>query len=118
MSRIENKKFTIHLESMDIRAAVNEVAEIMSFQISSKGLKLEIKVNLSVPQRILCDVKRYKQILFNLLGNAIKFTYTGKITVNLGFDRSTQILLTEIHDTGIGIKRSDLLRLFRFFGTI
>ncbi len=49
MSRIENKKFVINQESMDIREAVNEVAEIMSFQIESKGLQLRIKFDPLVP---------------------------------------------------------------------
>ena len=55
----------------------------MSFQIEQKGLKLTVEISDRIPNEICLDMKRYKQILFNLIGNAIKFTYTGYIKVSL-----------------------------------
>jgi signal transduction histidine kinase len=62
----------------------------------------------------MSDQKRYKQVLFNLLGNAIKFTYKGHIIVNIDFQDG--VLLSEVQDSGIGIKQDDLNKLFKFFG--
>jgi signal transduction histidine kinase len=116
MSRIENNKFTIFKEMFDIREAVKEVSSIMEFQTSTKNIYMRIKVDELVPEKILCDQKRYKQILFNLIGNAVKFTFTGGIKVRVKFQNND--LITEIEDTGIGIKEEDLHRLFKFFGQI
>jgi len=55
----------------------------MNFQVDSKGLYLRLEVDDSVPQTIKTDQKRYKQILFNLIGNAIKFTFKGGVTVSI-----------------------------------
>ena len=60
MSRIENKKFTIILEFMDIREAVKEVPDIMRFQVESKKLSLDVMIDDNVPKVILSDLKRYK----------------------------------------------------------
>ena len=53
-----------------------------------------------------------------MIGNALKFTFIGKVAVNMEYDVSTKCLKTEVEDTGIGIKEEDLLKLFRFFGQV
>ena len=78
----------------------------------AKKLSLEVNVNSQVPQSVFSDKKRFKQILFNLMGNAIKFTFEGKISINLTFDEPKSQLKTEVEDSGIGIKAEDLLKLF------
>lgn len=67
---------------------------------------------------IFSDLKRFKQVLFNLIGNAIKFTFRGKIIVSIAFNEKESTVISEVEDTGIGIKQSDLLKLFHFFGTL
>ncbi len=101
MSRLENNKFSIYREFFDIRQAVENVCSIMKFTLEQKGIKLIMNINKDVPQKIHTDLKRYKQVLFNLLGNASKFTFKGNITVNISFDDSW--LVSEVKDTGIGI---------------
>lgn len=65
------------------------------------------------------DAKRIKQILFNLIGNAIKFTYKGKITLKLSCEVAEQKTIKfEVIDTGLGISPSDLTMLFQFFGKL
>jgi signal transduction histidine kinase len=118
ISRIENNNFTLFMETFDIRAAVNQVCDIMNFQLEQKNLKLELAISQRVPARIYSDMKRFKQILFNLIGNAVKFTFSGQITVRLEFEESAGTLSTEVEDTGIGIKPEDLVKLFRFFGCL
>ena len=75
LSRIENNKFTLNKDTFDLKAAINEVCDIMMFQIESKQLSLELTILDNVPASVFSDAKRIKQVLFNLIGNAIKFTY-------------------------------------------
>lgn len=89
----------------------------MSFQLGAKGLSLNLQVAANVPTQVLTDIKRFKQILFNLMGNAAKFTFQGGLTVRVGF-QDHHLLVSEVEDTGIGIKYEDLNRLFRFFGCL
>jgi signal transduction histidine kinase len=75
MSRLENNKFSIFKEMVDIREAIKEVCGIMKFQLTAKNLGLNLNISHSVPHKILTDLKRFKQVLFNLMGNAAKFTF-------------------------------------------
>lgn len=76
-----------------------------------------------MPHCLKSDSKRYKQVLFNLLGNAVKFTFKGGITVTLDYltdETMTKkpILRTSVSDTGIGIKAEEIKKLFQFFGRV
>jgi signal transduction histidine kinase len=64
------------------------------------------------------DAKRFKQVLFNLIGNAIKFTFSGGIALSLSRKPRNQEIQVEVEDTGVGIKKEDLSKLFKFFGKI
>ena len=59
----------------DLRLLVKEVTDIMRFQVEEKGLKLNLTLHSSVPSKVYSDPKRLKQVFFNLIGNAIKFTF-------------------------------------------
>jgi signal transduction histidine kinase len=67
-------------------------------------LELKLSVLSTVPIRVFSDAKRFKQVLFNLLGNAVKFTFKGGIYVDLDFDKDLETLFCTIKDTGIGIE--------------
>ena len=116
MSRLENNKFSIYKEMSSIKRAVEEVCSLMNFQLNSKGLKLDLDISPQVPSQALIDLKRYKQVLFNLMGNASKFTFKGGISLKIEFQHNN--LISSVKDTGIGIKKEDLNKLFRFFGCI
>ena len=75
-----------------------------------------MNIDDNIPAKVRTDKKRFRQIMFNLIGNALKFTFKGAITVKLAFFNG--ILFTEIQDTGIGIKEHDLNLIFKFFGQI
>ena len=83
MSRLENNTFTIYKELFNIRNAVKEVCDIMNFQLYAKNLKIEIDIKQNVPREIYSDQKRFKQVLFNLIGNAVKFTFQGGIKIRM-----------------------------------
>jgi signal transduction histidine kinase len=75
-----------------------------------------VNIDNNIPAKVRTDKKRFRQIMFNLIGNALKFTLKGAITIKLAFFNS--ILFTEVQDTGIGIKEHDLNLLFKFFGQV
>ncbi|TNV85350.1 hypothetical protein FGO68_gene2027 [Halteria grandinella] len=111
LSRIENNKFALHKENFNVHEAVEEVCDIMRFQIESKGLRLNVQISDQTPAVIFSDKKRFKQVLFNLIGNAIKFTYKGGIKVEVSLkknqSRNDSDLIVSIIDSGIGISQED-----------
>ena len=88
----------------------------MDFQIQQKGLILNLMLGESLPMALLSDAKRLKQVFFNLMGNALKFTFRGSISVALEFANNN--LIAKVEDTGIGMSATDLNKLFRFFGCL
>lgn len=118
LSRLENNKFQLIKDFFDIRATLKEVIEIMIFQFQQKSIELKMIITNNVPMKIYCDLKRFKQVLFNLLGNAVKFTFKGFVKVNIDFNYETEILTGTVEDSGIGIKEEDLDKLFKFFGCV
>eukprot|EP00347_Sterkiella_histriomuscorum_P005611 403355932 len=116
MSRLENNKFVINRDYFDVRLTVQQTIEIMEIQVKQKHLQLILEIDDSVSKKIFSDQKRYKQVLFNLVGNAIKFTFKGFIKLKLEY--KDKFLITTIEDTGIGIQESDLSQLFKFFGKL
>jgi signal transduction histidine kinase/CheY-like chemotaxis protein len=120
-SRIEAGKLELAAEWFDPRDVVREVAELLSGEASRKGLNLDRRVDDAVAKSVLGDSVRLRQVLFNLVGNAVKFTQTGEVrlivTADPGVGELSQ-LRYEVRDTGIGIESSDQRRLFRAFEQI
>ena len=77
---------------------------------------MEYSISDKVPLTIYSDEKRFKQLLFNLIGNSIKFTFQGIIKVIL--DKENDFLKVTIKDTGVGMKAKDLTKLFQNFGKL
>ena len=73
-------------------------------------------IHNNVPETILSDLKRFKQVLFNLIGNAVKFTFKGRVVVTAEFHNDE--LQVDVTDSGLGIKEEDLGKLFKFFGCL
>jgi signal transduction histidine kinase len=71
-----------------------------------------------VPQVLIVDIQRIKQVFLNLLQNAYKFTFRGGISVTISYDSLTKMLTGRVADTGIGIKEDDQARLFEIFGKL
>lgn len=105
-SRLEANKIEVRKSPTDLRALVDGATRMMSVLASKKGLSLYASVMESVPPYFLLDGPHLNQVLINLLGNAIKFTQSGKVSLEISHDFSTDTNVTLriiVSDTGIGI---------------
>jgi PAS domain S-box-containing protein len=121
-SKIDSGKIELELSPFDVRAAVEEVLKLLTTKADEKGLEVAYRVESKVPTYIEGDETRFKQVLINLVGNAIKFTHRGQVTVyvvtrNVTRDGNFE-LVCEVSDTGIGIPADKLDRLFKAFSQV
>lgn len=117
-SKIEAGQLDIRLEKVDIIGLIREVVEIIRYRTEEKGLKMEIRIEKEIPKYILADEIRLKQILINLLGNAVKFTNEGKVVFGLEYrklDNNKICLMFSVEDTGIGMSDSQKAKIFKPF---
>lgn len=118
LSRLEANQVSILPEQVDVLTILEEVLDVVSSTAAEKGLLLYHEVATPIPQTALFDRNRVKQILINLVGNAVKFTQAGKVFVRLSAipREDTRVTLRfEVHDTGIGIAPDVIPRLFQMF---
>jgi len=93
--------------------------KLFQYQCNQKGIFLKEDISEEVPERIFTDEGRMKQILINLIGNAIRFTFKGGISIQLKQDPGDlDHLLIKVSDTGIGIKEEDKDKLFKMYGKL
>jgi signal transduction histidine kinase len=92
--------------------------DMFSVGACEKGIAIHFNCDDSVPEEIVTDEQRIKQVVLNLLSNAMKFTAKGSITVNVHFNPEESFLITSVTDTGVGIKLSDQDKLFKVFGKL
>ena len=114
---IEAGELRITLAPMSVPAAVDAVVGLFRASAEAKGLMLDVNIEPSVPHSVLADSQRLKQVLSNLIGNAIKFTETGAINVTVTADSSENHVRVafDVVDSGIGMDAADLKELFRPF---
>ena len=120
LSKIEAGKLTVTHADFDLLDALEELIAVFAVQAHQKGLELCHSVDGNLPVRILGDAQRLIQILTNLLGNAVKFTDTGVVSLEARRVDSTDgpRLRLEVRDTGIGIADEELERLFDPFSQL
>lgn len=116
ISKLEAGKLAIETKPFNIRKAVNEVCFLLDNEISQKGLALRLRVDTRLAQYYLGDEIRIKQILLNLLNNAIKFTDAGEILVSVS-QYGEEVRFT-VKDQGIGISDADQTKLFKPFSQV
>jgi signal transduction histidine kinase/CheY-like chemotaxis protein len=117
-SKIESGRMTLERRSFNIRECVEEALDLFGAQIRIKGLEAVYLVARDVPSNLMGDPMRLRQILVNLIGNAIKFTDHGEITINVeckGETEKVHDLLFSVTDTGIGISKEGAEKLFKAF---
>ncbi|MCH7685993.1 MAG: response regulator [Planctomycetes bacterium] len=118
LSKIEAGKLQVAKLECSPWQIVSEVASLMRVRANAKGLKLDVTCNGSLPARIQSDPVRIRQILVNLVGNAIKFTETGtvQIVTRMYYDqRDEPVLQFEVSDTGIGMTEEQIPQIFQPF---
>lgn len=117
-ARIEAGRLAIVPAPLDLRELFDSVSSLLLPQAHEKGLQLRLHVSPDVPATVRADGIRVRQILFNLLGNAIKFTDRGSVTLRATVEAcvsGTATVRVEVQDTGVGISRADMHRLFTPF---
>jgi signal transduction histidine kinase/CheY-like chemotaxis protein len=119
MSKIEAGVMELHPEPTDLREICDFVHALFSEPAAKKGLKLVCHVVDNLPHALLLDRTRLRQILINLVGNAVKFTDKGEIEINVLWEKeatsSHVTLVIEIQDTGVGIPQDRLDAIFKPF---
>ena len=118
ISKLEAGKIEIEAEAFQLHSTVQEVVSLTQGTASKKGLTLELSISDDVPTVVVGDQTRAKQILYNLVSNAIKFTEQGRICVRISVKErkaGTAVVFTQVDDTGIGIDYVQLPKLFREF---
>jgi PAS domain S-box-containing protein len=118
LSRIEAGKIELHPESTDLRGLLGDVVDIVRHPAATKGLELILSIPPDVPWTIVIDALRLKQILVNLIGNAVKFTPAGEIELSAVCEEQTETrgrIRFSLRDTGPGIPRDEQARIFEMF---
>ena len=118
MSRLESGRMTLVPSPVRLRTVLEDVEALMRPQAESKGLVLAVAFDPALPARVSCDVTRVRQIIFNLLSNALKFTEHGEVRLTLESCARTDGgpgLCMAVTDTGIGMDEATLGRLFQRF---
>ncbi len=117
-SKIEAGKFDLEMTNFDLRLAIEEIMELLAEKAHAKQLDFVGLVNAAVPTALRGDPGRIRQILLNLLGNALKFTEQGEVAVEVTVKEEwdQEILLRfQVSDTGIGLSKNAQERLFQSF---
>ncbi len=121
-SKIESGKIELEQKDFDLRTCIEEILDVFAGKASRAGLDMVYKIDTNVPPTIVGDGFRLRQVLMNLVGNALKFTHEGEIFVAVHLKKilaDGQLLLEfEVRDTGIGIPEDKMERLFKAFSQV
>lgn len=117
-SKLEAEKVELEMIPFDLRAAVEDVLELLALRAQEKGLEVVLLMRPELPSRVVGDPGRFRQVLMNLVGNAVKFTDQGGVTVQLtsvGQMEEQLLIRCEVQDTGIGLNLASQRNLFEPF---
>jgi signal transduction histidine kinase/ActR/RegA family two-component response regulator len=114
-NRLEAGKLEVAAEPFDVETVVNDAAGLYAHQFAGKGLAFEVKISRQARRRVVGDAARMKQILTNLLSNALKFTHKGGVKLTVGSSALDERYYFEVRDTGVGFEPNDAERLFDRF---
>ena len=110
IARIESGKMRLESGELPFRDFLDQIVQMVAPQAAQKGLRFNFEESGRIPQGVHADEKRLRQILINLLANAVKFTDEGAVTLRVSYAR--EIAIFEVQDTGIGISQEDIDRIF------
>ncbi len=117
ISKIESGKLELEQHSFNLRTCVEESLDLLAFKAIEKGIELAYLIHPQTPRTIVGDITRLRQILVNLISNAVKFTETGEVVVSVTAERveGEYEIQFAVRDTGIGIHPDRIDRLFKSF---
>lgn len=120
ISKIESGKLEIVSAEYDFSSLIHDLMNMVGMKAQEKGLKLNLLVDEKLPSRLWGDDVRLRQILVNLMNNAVKYTEKGSVTMKVSgvVQEETANLTFRVEDTGIGIRKEDMEKLFREFERI
>eukprot|EP01124_Arcella_intermedia_P029838 TRINITY_DN6399_c0_g5_i1.p1 TRINITY_DN6399_c0_g5~~TRINITY_DN6399_c0_g5_i1.p1 ORF type:complete len:353 (+),score=90.02 TRINITY_DN6399_c0_g5_i1:123-1061(+) len=121
ISQIEAGKFRLSDQPFNFHENINEIASLLKFQAERKNLQLICDIQAGMPVKVIGDPGRLRQIIINLVGNAIKFTASGKIMISFRYSDVTKndfTLHCSVADTGRGIPADKLHSLFKVFSQV
>ncbi len=117
-SKIEAGKMEIIPDDYEPLAEIKDIANILMTRIGDKELELFVKVDPNIPHKLHGDAQRIRQVLINLVNNAIKFTNKGVVHIDISCEKQSEdkvVLTYHVVDTGAGIKEEDMNKLFKSF---
>ncbi|MBQ9359873.1 MAG: response regulator [Lachnospiraceae bacterium] len=117
-SKIESGKMEVIWEPFDVTSMLNDVVTMTKIRLGDKPVELRLDIDPRIPSSLIGDEIRAKQVLINILGNAVKFTKKGYVLLKVayeGIDDERCVVRIDIKDTGIGIKEEDLSHIFSSF---
>ncbi len=121
LSKIEYGDLEFHLQPTNLRECLQEVCGLLKSQSVKKGIGLSLTIDSQVPSTVITDKARMMQVLFNITGNAVKFTDEGEVSVTVSAEKieneSCRLIFT-VKDTGIGMLPEDMENLFKPFTQI
>jgi PAS domain S-box-containing protein len=121
LSKIEAGRTTLNSVAFNVSDLIDDIATMFSIRTKEKGLLFVVEKAKELPRIIVADVGKLRQVLINLLGNAVKFTERGGIALRVSAKKGNNgnngcvRLLTEVEDTGTGISPEDLAKVFDYF---
>ncbi|MCR5509312.1 MAG: response regulator [Lachnospiraceae bacterium] len=115
LSKIESGKMELIPVEFGFASVMNDVVNMTMKKAQDKGLEYKLNVSEEIPSVMLGDEIRIRQVMLNLINNAVKYTHEGSVSIDVSYDDSTQLLQVIVTDTGIGIKNEDLAKLFGSF---
>ncbi|TGM28801.1 ATP-binding protein [Leptospira levettii] len=118
LTKLESGKFELRIEPIVLRKLLNDLVQLFKSKLNTESVKINLVINGEIPETIITDQRRFTQILSNLLGNAVKFTENGWISLIVSSetidDKKSQLVL-QVKDTGIGIPNEKIGELFQPF---
>ena len=120
-SKIEAGKMEIVPQEYDVSSLIGDLVNLIRMKAEERGLSLYVRVAPDTPSRLVGDELRIKQIITNLLTNAVKYTEKGSVTLSVGYrevSAADAILDVSVEDTGVGIKEENIHKLFHAFDRI
>lgn len=111
-SKIEAGRIDIKPIEFSLRGLLEDIKHLFRLQFSEKNLSFFLKMDDNLPEFIKADEKRLRQVLINLVGNAVKFTHEGRVELNASFSEAKKQIFLEVKDTGQGIPKEKLESIF------